>query len=147
MVIVDEMPFNVVEGEGFREYSKTLEPRFELPSRFTVARDCMKIYLEEKTRLKKILNGHRICLTTGTWTSNQNLNYISLTGHWVDDNWKLHKRVLNFCVVPDHKGETLGEKIEECLLEWGIGNILTITVDNASSNNTAISHLKTVSKD
>ncbi|CAO2142705.1 unnamed protein product [Urochloa humidicola] len=72
---------------------------------------------------------------------------MSLTGHWVDDDWNLQKRVLNFCLVPDHKGETLGEKIEECLLEWDIGNIFTITVDNASSNNSAITYLKTVSKD
>ncbi|CAO2044570.1 unnamed protein product [Urochloa humidicola] len=147
MVILDEMPFSVVEGEGFKEYSNTLEPRFHLPSRITVARDCMKIYLEEKAKLKKSMFGHRICLTTDTWTSGQNLNYMSLTGHWVDDDWNLQKRVLNFCLVPDHKGETLGEKIEECLLEWDIGNIFTITVDNASSNNSAITYLKTVSKD
>jgi hypothetical protein len=59
MVIVDEMPFSVVEGEGFKEYTTTLE----LPSKITVARDCLKIYTEEKTKLKKSMNGHLICLT------------------------------------------------------------------------------------
>jgi hypothetical protein len=57
MVIVDEMPFSVVEGEGFKEYTTTL------PSKITVARDCLKIYTEEKTKLKKSMNGHLICLT------------------------------------------------------------------------------------
>lgn len=47
----------------------------------------------------------------------------------------------------DHKGETLGENIEECLLEWDIGNIFTLSVDNASSNDSAITYLKTISKD
>jgi len=42
MVIIDEMPFRSVEGEGFRRYSKVLQPRFEPPSRITVARDCMQ---------------------------------------------------------------------------------------------------------
>jgi hypothetical protein len=72
---------------------------------------------------------------------------MSLTAHWIDDDWKLQKRILNFCLVPDHKGDTLVEKIEECLLEWGIGKIFIVTIDNASSNDSAISYLKTISKD
>jgi hypothetical protein len=55
--------------------------------------------------------------------------------------------VLNFCFVPDHAGDTLGRKVEECLLEWDIGQIFTLTIDNASSNNSAIGYLKTVTKD
>uniref|UniRef100_A0A0A9FJH0 BED-type domain-containing protein n=1 Tax=Arundo donax TaxID=35708 RepID=A0A0A9FJH0_ARUDO len=147
MIILDEMPFRVVEGEGFKCYSKTLEPRFDLPSRTTVARDCLKIYIEEKARLKKSMKGHRICLTTDTWVSIQNLSYMSLTAHWVDSDWNLHKRILNFCLVSDHKGETLAEKLEECLLEWDIGNIFTLPVDNASSNDVVVSYLKAISKD
>ncbi|KAL6603882.1 hypothetical protein ACP70R_044243 [Stipagrostis hirtigluma subsp. patula] len=147
MIILDEMPFNVVEGEGFRNYSNTLEPRFEVPSRITTARDCLKIYYEEKVKLKKSMRGHRICLTTDTWTSVQNLNYMCLTAHWIDKEWKLQKRIMNFCLVPDHKGDTLGEKIEECLLEWDIGYVFTLTVDNATSDDSAISYLKTISKD
>jgi len=42
MVIIDEMPFRSVEGEGFRRYSKVLQPRFDPSSRITVARDCMQ---------------------------------------------------------------------------------------------------------
>ena len=30
MVIIDEMPFRSVEGEGFKRYSKVLQPRFEV---------------------------------------------------------------------------------------------------------------------
>ena len=32
--------------------------------------------------------------------------------------------------------------IESCLFDWGIGHILAITVDNASSNDLAIAYLK-----
>lgn len=37
MIIMDEYPFSAVEGEGFREYSRTLQPQFDPPSRYTVA--------------------------------------------------------------------------------------------------------------
>ncbi|KAL7230363.1 hypothetical protein ACSBR2_008785 [Camellia fascicularis] len=67
-----------------------------------------------------------------------NLNYMCLIVHFIDDDWKLQKRIINFCLVEDHKGETIGRKIESCLLEWNIDCIFTLTVDNASSNNTTV---------
>ena len=72
---------------------------------------------------------------------------MSLTGHFIDDDWKLHKRILNFCQVEDHKEETIGRKIEMCLREWGINGIFTLTVDNASSNGATIKFLENVTKD
>ena len=146
MIIMDEMAFRVVEGEGFIKYSNTLQPRFEIPSRTTVARDAIQIFVEEKEKMKQILKKQRISLTTDTWTSNQNMNYMCLTAHWIDDRWQLQRRVINFCLVDDHRGETIGRKIEECLLEWGVDRIFTITVDNASSNNGAINYIKDLSK-
>ena len=72
---------------------------------------------------------------------------MSLTGHFIDDDWKLHKRILNFCQVEDYKGETIGRKIEMCLREWGINGICTLTVDNASSNGATIKFLENLTKD
>ncbi|GFZ13191.1 hypothetical protein Acr_23g0015760 [Actinidia rufa] len=95
----------------------------------------------ERGKLKKMLKGRRICLTTDTWTSIQNFNYMCLTAHFIDDDWKLQKRILNFCLVRDHKGETIGRKIESLLLDWNIEGIFTLTVDNASSNDTTLKFL------
>ena len=67
-----------------------------------------------------------------------------LTAHWIDEGWNLNKRILNFCQVSNHKSEIIGHAIKSCLLEWGIDNILTVTVDNASSNNLTIKYLKRV---
>ena len=55
MIIRNEFPFRVVEGEGFQNYSHLLEPRFVIPSRITVWRDCMKLFMEHKNFLKKHL--------------------------------------------------------------------------------------------
>jgi len=81
-------------------------------------------------------------LTTDCWISVQNLNYMCVTAHWVDSEWNLHKRILNFCLIPNHKGETIGQKIETCMIQCGISNIFTVTVDNASSNDTALDCLR-----
>ena len=63
---------------------------------------------------------------------------MSLTAHWIDNEWNLHKRILNFCQVSNHMSETIGYVIENCLLDWGIDKLLTVTVDNASSNSVTI---------
>ncbi|KAK9271914.1 hypothetical protein L1049_002280 [Liquidambar formosana] len=147
MIFVDELPFRHVEKEGFRSFCAVLEPRFTLPCRTTVARDCMKLFYERKGKLKKALKKQRVCPTTDTWTSIQNLNYMCLTAHWIDADWNLQKRILNICLVLNHKGETIGKHVEKCLLEWGIDKIFTITVDNASSNDGAIRYLKRKTKD
>ena len=70
-----------------------------------------------------------------------------LTCHFIDDDWKLNKRILNFCLVDDQKEETIGRKTETCLLEWNIDSIFTLTVDNANSDSTIVQFLKRVAKD
>ena len=53
MIIRDELPFRVVEGEVFKDYSLLLEPRFVIPSRITVWRDCMYKTRKNSNFLKK----------------------------------------------------------------------------------------------
>ena len=65
-----------------------------------------------------------------------------LTAHFIDDDWNVHKKILNFCPVDSHKGKDLGIAIEKCLLDWEIEKVFTVTVDNASSNDVAIRHLR-----
>src|ERR1044072_6165797 len=42
-VVLDEKPFSAVEDEGFKYYSKVMQPQFTIPSRRTVARDCFQL--------------------------------------------------------------------------------------------------------
>ena len=54
---------------------------------------------------------------------------------------------MNFCPIVNHKGVTIGKKIEKCLEELLICNVFTITVDNASSNDFTITYLKNTMND
>ncbi|KAL4339869.1 hypothetical protein GQ457_08G027390 [Hibiscus cannabinus] len=144
MLIVDELLFVFVEHEGFRYFCKQLCPKFVPPSRKTVTRDCYSIFIEERSKLKDIFSklSSRVCLTTDTWTSGQNLGYLCLTAHFIDDQWRFHKKIINFCPIPGHSGEIIGKSIEKCLNEWNLRKILTVTVDNACSNDVAIQYLR-----
>lgn len=65
---------------------------------------------------------------------NTELNYMCLTANFIN-NWHLHKRIHNFCIAEKPKGPTLSKFVEQCLIEYGINHILTVTTtDNASTN-------------
>ncbi|KAK9673655.1 hypothetical protein RND81_12G181500 [Saponaria officinalis] len=66
-----------------------------------------------------------------------------LTAHYIDHNWKLKKKIINFCPIVGHTGEIIGKAIENCLIEWGITTkVLTVTVDNASANDVGVDYLR-----
>ncbi|BBN70484.1 hypothetical protein Prudu_1486S000400 [Prunus dulcis] len=142
MVVMDELLFTVVEGKGFKRFCESLNPHFQVPSLRTLVRHFMVMYEEMKQKLKGELASHRVCLTMDTWTSVQNINYMVITAPFIDGEWIFHKRILNFCVIANHKGNSIGKLLETCLLHWDIKKILTITADNASSNTKAIDYLK-----
>ncbi|KAH7663342.1 Tam3-transposase (Ac family) protein [Dioscorea alata] len=144
MLIIDELPFRFVEGEGFRKFMDVACSRYKVPSRWTLSRDCYQLYLVEMMKLKTYFkkSSQRINITTDTWTSLQRLNYMCITAHFIDSDWKLHKKILNFCPISCHKGESICREIEECLVGWGINKVFSITVDNASSNDVVVAYLK-----
>ena len=144
MIVIDELPFRFVENEGFKYFISVACPLFCLPSRSKVGRDCLALYKVEKESLKTFFrkSKQRISLTTDLWTSNQNLTYMCLTAHFIDDDWKLQKRIINFMACPSHKGEEVGLLIEELLNVWGVDNVFSVTVDNAIANDKTVAYLK-----
>jgi hypothetical protein len=87
-----------------------VEPWFSIPSRYTVMRDCVKLLImfeNDKLRAMFLTTCAQVCLTTNSWTLVQNINYICITAHFIDSDWNLHKKILNFCLIPNHKSDTI----------------------------------------
>ena len=145
-VVAGDKPFNMVDDRRFRNWVKYISPTLKLPSGNTVKADIVKVHKREVAKLKKILVSipNRICLTSDLWTSSTNEGFICLTAHFVDENWKLQSKILNFChMPPPHTGFELSSKIFTLLTEWKVDKkIFSITLDNASSNDTCVEHLK-----
>ncbi|CAN1301842.1 Zinc finger BED domain-containing protein RICESLEEPER 2 [Linum perenne] len=64
-----------------------------------------------------------------------------ITAHFIGHDWKLHKKVISFSRITSHKGSDIGAGIARCLDEWGLKRLFTVTVDNASANDSAIKYL------
>ncbi|KAM0001748.1 putative HAT dimerization domain, ribonuclease H-like superfamily, hAT-like transposase, RNase-H [Helianthus debilis subsp. tardiflorus] len=95
-----------------------------------------------KDKLEKVTG--RICLTSDLWSSITTDEFMALTAHYVDENWNLRKKVLNFRVIPPpHSGSILAEHLINFLADWGIEKkVFTITLDNAKYNDILVYRLK-----
>nr|XP_027122429.1 zinc finger BED domain-containing protein RICESLEEPER 2-like [Coffea arabica] len=145
MVLAHEYPFAMLDHEIFNKFMKAVSPYYIKISRQTVKKDCISTYELEKKKLMSLLKEvSKISITTDLWKSNQKIQYMVVTGHFIDFNWMLQKRVLNFCnVPPPHTGVIIADALNKCFNEWGIENkICSITVDNASYNDVCVRRLK-----
>ncbi|KAG2706224.1 hypothetical protein I3760_05G094400 [Carya illinoinensis] len=112
-----------------------------------VVNDCQSTYEIEKKKLKTILRGvNKVSITTDMWTSGQKISYMVITCHFVNPDWHLQKRVLNFCnIPPPHNGVLIADALQKCFTDWRIENkVSTIIVDNARYNDVALRVLKNV---
>ena len=75
-------------------------------TRFVEVRNVLKFFLQ--TRKGKI------GLAFDMWKARQGLEYQCITAHYIDDDWKLNKRIILFKTVEyPYTSITLGEAIGE----------------------------------
>lgn len=137
------LSFRMVEHEAFQKFLSIIALFLVVISRTILARDVHKLWSSEKVKLKNFFSrhNHRICFTMDTWTSSQNLDYMSLTTYFIDNDWKLQKKVINFCQVSSHTWKNLAKTVEHCFSSWGLTRVLTLTIDKALSNDKTIEYL------
>ena len=147
MILVHEYPLSIVEHLGFKRFCCALQPQFTVPCRNTIKKDILTLYGVERDRFQRIVDGNlgRVAITTDLWTAtNQKMGYMAVTGHYIDNSWKLKSILLRFMYVPaPHTSERLADRLFDCLLDWNIdGKLSSITLDNCTTNDAMIPQLK-----
>ncbi|KAL9666914.1 hypothetical protein QQ045_001258 [Rhodiola kirilowii] len=149
MVIKDEMSFTCVEKDGLKMLIFAACPQFKMPSRTTIQRDCFKLYTQEREKVKELFRNscQRVCVTTDCWTSVQMVNYMRVTAHFIDKDWKLQKKIINFCQISSHRGQDMGRVLDDCLTYWNLDKkLLTVTIDNAFANDVLCTYISEMEK-
>lgn len=106
------VPIYLVEKKVFRDLIHTLDPRYVVPSRKYFSRvELPRLYAECRAKVEKeILNVAYYALTTDLWTSRATQPYMSLTIHFIDEDWKLCSRCLQTAYFPDdHTGAAIAQ--------------------------------------
>lgn len=97
MIAMDLQPFSIVNDEGFKQFVKLLDPRYELPSSFTLSNKMLEdTYLKLYNKLKLELQSIKyVSITFDAWTSLATECYVTVTCHYIDDNYCLKNIVLS----------------------------------------------------
>ncbi|KAI3896925.1 hypothetical protein MKW92_032956 [Papaver armeniacum] len=89
--------------------------------------------MQEDVKASLELVNSKISLTLDFWTSNEQIFYMSVTGHWIDESWSLHKVLLDISRIPyPCAGSDIYHAIVKVLKMYNISNkILSCTHDNS----------------
>lgn len=85
------VPFLTVEKSGFKDMVKTLDPHYEVPDgkRFSQT-EMPQLFDQVREQVKKELRSIKhYATTTDLWLSRTMEPYISLTVHFINEEWKL----------------------------------------------------------
>ncbi|KAK9674220.1 hypothetical protein RND81_12G219200 [Saponaria officinalis] len=146
MIILHGYPLAMVDHVGFKVFVRNLQPMFDIATNSTLELDCITIYAAEKLKVYGMLNRlhGRICVSVDLWNSPENARYLCLTGQYIDEEWKLQKKILNFVMIDSaHTEDIQSEVIIKCLMDWDIERrIFSITFGDLFTSDDIVSRIK-----
>ncbi|KAL4085475.1 hypothetical protein QTP88_027333 [Uroleucon formosanum] len=143
---LDIRPMSAIKGLGFCEISQFFldtgakygytDLNDILPHPTTVSRHIIstatkirKIFFKE---VYSLIDGKYCASTCDMWTDNyKKNNYMTITIHFIDDQWLLHNRILYTGQYPSYETKT-GENIKKCMI-----NAFTQLTEIAEGNNSS----------
>jgi len=136
-IATDGIPFNKVNGNGFRRMMKKVNPQFQPPYYQTFKQDLDCGYQIANELMKNMLNTtcDKASITTDLWTSCAQNGYIGITLHYLTDQMELRDILL--CVESikyPHTGSHIRETIKVKLKEFNLINKITSVITDNGSN-------------
>uniref|UniRef100_A0A3B3XPC0 Uncharacterized protein n=1 Tax=Poecilia mexicana TaxID=48701 RepID=A0A3B3XPC0_9TELE len=133
----DLRPYTVVENAGFRLMVNAMEPRYQIPTREHLTKVCVpRLYAQTKAHVKaSIDSAERVALMCDGWTSRTTEAYVTITAHFINEEWELVNYVLQTTDMPEsHTRQNLAEHLRKALTEWGITEKDPVIVTDNASN-------------
>ncbi|KAG8091272.1 hypothetical protein GUJ93_ZPchr0011g27031 [Zizania palustris] len=146
-IVAEDLPIRQGESHHFeRLVQRAFCPQYRGVTRRTTKNDIVALYRSRLEELKRTFSTTHtsFAITYDIWTSqHQNTSYLSVVAHYLDNERQLNKRVIGFKLMQSHTGSAIAEQILEVLQEFNLQDrIVSITLDNASANTTAMQILE-----
>ena len=114
-IALDLRPYSVVENVGFRGMVHSLEPRYEIPSRrYFTNKAIPTLYSETKSNvLDTLMEAGRVAITCNARTSIVTVSYVTVTAHFINDDWQLVSLVLQTrAMYESHTGANVADLLK-----------------------------------
>ncbi|XP_022520027.2 zinc finger BED domain-containing protein 4-like [Astyanax mexicanus] len=145
-IALDMRPINVVKGEGFKQLMKKMEPGYVLPKRSSISQALSLKYSDLQDQVSAFIeNSSALSLTTDIWTSLNMEAYMSVTCHFINQEWELCNFVLaTKAMEVSHTGVHIAQLLGEVAESFAIPNYKRVAVvhDNASNMKLSTETLK-----
>ena len=114
-IIDNSQSFSVADNPSFLKFVYCLNKNYVPPNRDTIKHRVKEQYKVKKEEIKKLLKtSKKVNLTSDIWSSITMEPYISLTAHFVTDNWKMINILLDISYFPHpHDGPSISEQLTE----------------------------------
>ena len=110
------LSFNLVDTEEFHKFVHLLDKRINLKSRVTYSRYASKYskeVLDQVMGLIKSYSDASLSITTDIWTSRSRDSYLSLTCHFIDKLFRIHRWTPAVALFNEsHTGENIQTALE-----------------------------------
>ena len=131
----DLQPLDTVDDKGFCHLLRTIEPRYELPSRKALTTKYLPQLFDGVTaKVKKELSSSSsFALTADLWTSRASHAYTGVTVHYINNTFELKHHLLVTKEFPEsHSAANIADELRNIIQEWDLTeqNISAITTDN-----------------
>jgi len=115
MIMKLGFPLDMVQNEFFKTFVCDLKPKFQLCSQDTVQADFLSIY-RQKEKLKKNLDNLSSLFSLAIYLQSYRDNKMScsLTMHFIDDGWRMNKKIFAFRSIK--KLDYMNEAVKNVLL-------------------------------
>ena len=131
---LDLRPISIVEGRGFKNFMAKVNPDYKVPVKKTVTLYLTKLYEDLKEQVIKSTEGTTVAFTTDMWTSCAKMGYITVTAHYITDDWNLNNKVIATRAVPEkHTGTNIANVVTEIKNEFKITKLRALVTDNAAN--------------
>ncbi|KAJ4962079.1 hypothetical protein NE237_021989 [Protea cynaroides] len=136
-LILGSLPPSILEEEWLVNSFKFLNPSVK----FWPSENFRAVILEVSRSMREDVKASlehvnsKVSITLDFWNSYEQVSYMSVTGHWIDENWSLHKVVLDITRIPYPCGGTdIYHLLVKILKMYNIDNrILSCTHDNSQN--------------
>ena len=145
-VVSNNLALRIVDSISHRRLIQHCNSSILSISKQTLIRDLEKTFLSAQNALKVELQEHvkvggRISITTDAWTATNFKEFIAVTGHWINKDWKQRSQLLDVVYLKDplHSSEYIAEQLLSVTDDFNITEyIFTITRDNATPNDSML---------